>query len=177
MKKHIPGVIVVEGKMDEVVIKSLFDAVIVKTNGYDINNDDIEFVKQIPNRILLTDSDEAGITIRNRLNDLCDFINVTVDITKCNKKNKHGVAEADRDYLYNLLLPYVSNINDMGTLKLEDLYKLSLTGKDDSKLRREYISSRYHLGVTNSKTVLERLNLLKISYNELEESLKEYGNK
>ena len=177
MKKHIPGVIVVEGKMDETVIKSLFDVEIVKTNGYSVNPQDIEFVKQIHNRILLTDSDEAGKTIRERLNKQCEFINVSVDITKCNKKNKHGVAEADRDYLYELLLPYTSDTKDVGNITTGDLYKLSLMGFADSKLRRDYISNRLSLGVVNSKTILGRLNLLKISYNELETLLKEYGNK
>ena len=177
MKKYIPGVIVVEGKMDEALIKSLFDVEIVKTNGYSVNPEDIEFVKQIPHRILLTDSDEAGKTIRNRLNKECEFINVAADINKCNKNNKHGVAEADKNYLYELLLPYTSDEKDVGNLTTGDLYKLSLLGNSDSKLKRDFVSKKLSLGIVNSKTILGRLNLLKISYNELEQSLKEYGNK
>ncbi len=177
MKKYIPGVIVVEGKMDEGLIKSLFGVEIVKTNGFDIKDEDIEFVKQIKQRILLTDSDDAGKTIRDRLNNKCEFINVSVDITKCNKNNKHGVAEADKDYLYKLLLPYVSDKKDIGSLNAVDLYKLSLIGTPESKNKRTHVSKKLHLGIVNSKTILDRLNLLKISYNELEDILKDYGNK
>ena len=64
MKKYIPGIIVVEGKADENIIKSLFDVEILKTNGFDIKKEDIEFLNKVHRVIVLTDSDKAGKTIR-----------------------------------------------------------------------------------------------------------------
>ena len=43
--------------------------------------------------IALLDPDEAGKTIRNKLNNLIrDVINVEIDINKCNRGRKNGVA-------------------------------------------------------------------------------------
>ena len=106
MKYHIEQVIVVEGKADEAYLSSFIDAVYVTTNGYEIPKEEIEFLNNPKNKngvIVLTDSDEAGKQIRNRLDNLLiNKTHVEVDVVKCNKNNKHGVAECEKEELLNV---------------------------------------------------------------------------
>ena len=68
----IAEVIVVEGKYDEIKLSSMVDATIFVTNGFSIFKDKkrLEMLRQMAkNRgvILLTDSDGAGLVIRDYL--------------------------------------------------------------------------------------------------------------
>ena len=90
-------IIIVEGKSDEAFLSSYIGAVYVKTNGYSINKKDLDFINKYCGEkapLILTDSDAAGMQIRDKINKtIKNGINVVVDIAKCNKNNKHGVAE------------------------------------------------------------------------------------
>ena len=105
MKYHLDNIVVVEGKADEAYLSSFIDAVYVKTNGYEIPSKEIEFLNNPRNNksiIVLTDSDAAGKEIRTRLNKLLkNPINVEVNILRCNKNGKHGVAECDKEEIRN----------------------------------------------------------------------------
>ena len=69
---RIREAIVVEGKYDTVKLASLVDTVIVETNGFGIFKDKerLAFLRRLANErglIVLTDSDSAGMLIRNYL--------------------------------------------------------------------------------------------------------------
>ena len=175
MKYHIEQVIVVEGKADEAYLSSFIDAVYVTTNGYEIPKEEIEFLNNPKNKngvIVLTDSDEAGKQIRNRLDELLtNKTNVEVDILKCNKKNKHGVAECEKEELMNVLERHFVAKKQTNELSLSDLTSLGI----DSDKRR-HLCKVLELGKCNSKTFLKRINYLGISQKEFSEELKKYGN-
>ncbi len=176
MKKIIKDVLVVEGSNDASYISSLVEALIVTTNGYEIPNKEIDFLKHLPNGkkvLILTDSDKAGGEIRKRLNDkLNNLENVYVDINQCNKNNKHGVAECDKNELLKVLKPYMSEGTSQKGLTTNDLVKIGI----DTKNKREYIAKELHLGNCNNKTLLKRINYLEISLQKLDEIYKQYGN-
>ena len=68
--KKIKQAIIVEGKYDKIKVESLFDTVIIQTDGYGIFGDDkkIALIRKLAVNggiIILTDSDGAGLKIRN----------------------------------------------------------------------------------------------------------------
>ena len=172
MKYHISNVIVVEGKDDEAFLSSFIDAIYVKTNGYQIPKEEIDFLNNPRNQkpiIILTDSDIAGKQIRERINKLVSKgLNIEVDIVKCNKKNKHGVAECEREEVINALKEHIDNIILKETITNADIVSL-----DIDKSKREIICDELKLGLCNNKTFIKRLNYLGYT----KEELKKYGNK
>ncbi len=70
--RRVKEVIVVEGKYDEIRVHSAVDATVVPTNGFGIFQDKARLtllrrLAQARGLILLTDSDSAGMLIRNHL--------------------------------------------------------------------------------------------------------------
>lgn len=176
MKKIINDVLVVEGSNDASYISSLVEALIVTTNGYEIPDKEIDFLKHLPKGkkvLILTDSDKAGGEIRQRLNDKLDNLeNIYVDINQCNKNNKHGVAECDKNELLKVLKPYINEGVTQNRLTTNDLVKIGVNTKD----KRDYLAKELHLGNCNNKTLLKRINYLGISLQKVNEIYKKYGN-
>lgn len=70
--KRVREAIVVEGKYDEIRVRSAVDAIVVPTEGFGIFRDEarLELLRRLAAErglIILTDSDSAGMLIRNHL--------------------------------------------------------------------------------------------------------------
>lgn len=68
--------IVVEGKYDKIRLENIFDTIIVTTDGFGIYKNaktqmTIKKLAEILGIIVLTDSDNAGLQIRNYIKNLC----------------------------------------------------------------------------------------------------------
>lgn len=181
MKYYIDGLLIVEGKSDLAFLKSFLDVEIITTNGFDIPRDEIEYVLRVSQTkkiIIMSDPDAAGTLIRKRLNELIpNAFNALVDISKCDKNNKHGVAECQKEEVISVLKPYFS-LEKPKTRKIsiENLIEFGLTGDFDSKSRRENLCKKLKLGKCNFKTMLNRINFLQIDIQEIKEALN-HGNK
>lgn len=176
MKLFFDGVIVVEGTGDSSFLSSFIDTLFIETNGYDIKQNDLDFLTHFNKTIIvLTDSDKAGEEIRKRLCDsLPNAINIRVNPDKCNKNGKHGVAECEKEEILDKLNKYLSKDINKGILCLKDL--ISLTKND--YVAKNVISEKYHLGTINNKEMIKRLNMKEITKEELQkEALQEHGNK
>lgn len=180
MKIKIDSIVVVEGKSDVDFIKSFIDADIIITNGTSVSRETIDYLKKASktrNIIVLTDPDYPGMKIRNILNENIDnlthaYIRKEVSI----KKGKVGVAESTK----NEIIKALSNIHavkplERGNLNANDLYKLGLTGNNNSFELRKEVSQHFSLGFTNGKSLLKRLNEFAIDYKTIEEYIN--GNK
>ena len=176
MKKTINGVLVVEGNNDISYISSLYDGLFVKTNGYEIPKEEIDFLNNLPESVniyVLTDSDEAGKVIRERLNkELKSCKDVVVDINKCDKHGKHGVAECDKEELIKTLNQISSLKTIENGMSLSDLINLGV----DAKEKRDWLTKELHLGICNNKTLLKRINYLNIKESRIREIMEKYGN-
>ena len=173
MKKIIDGILLVEGIHDEAYLSSFLDVEIVTTNGFDIPIEEIEYVRVASLKkkvIIFTDPDNAGQGIRKRLNNIFpNAENAFVDINKCNKHGKHGVAECEKEEILSVLSKYITETpNEIGKITYSDLYKLGLIGHE-SNSKKEKIIKHFHLGKCTSKKLLKRLNLLNISLEEIKE--------
>ena len=171
MKYYFDGIIVVEGKDDVAFLSSFIDSMYVTTRGYVIPKEEIDFIAHIGNKqiIILTDSDQAGEEIRNRLNQcLISAINVKLDITLCNKNNKHGVAEAEKSEVLSKLKQYLkAEPNKKENVCLADIENLGI----NTKQKRENLCTRLHLGLCNTKTMINRINYKELTKEEIKKQM------
>ena len=171
MKYFIDGVVVVEGKNDVSYLSSFIDACYVITNGYEIPKEEVNFLNQIikiKKVIILTDSDEAGKTIRNHLfHQIPDAVNIEVDLAKCNKNGKHGVAECEQKEVISALKNHFSAHISSKNIQLADLGTLT---KDE----RDYICHELCLGKCNQKTMLKRMAALNLSIDDVQKARENY---
>ena len=169
------AVIVVEGTSDSAYLSSFIDTLYVETNGYSLAEEEIDFLKNLPawaKIIILTDSDEAGKRIRQTINQCVDdATNIEVDISKCNKNKKHGVAECTKEEIINVLKEhFVDKKQNNDTVTTFDLINCGINNAET----RKYLCRQMHLGKCNNKEMIKRLNFLKISKIEIEKVMEKY---
>lgn len=173
MKYNLDAVLVVEGKSDVSYLSIYINAYYFTTNGYDINDTKLDLLSRAScyrKIIILTDPDDAGETIRNKIVTRIKPA-IVIKIEKNSRKNykKSGVAESHIEEIISLLKPHF--INEQ--IKIID-YKLnqSLMGENGSALKEEIIR-KYRLINGNTKSIENQLNILDVSKEEIDEFFKE----
>jgi len=151
----LEDILVVEGTNDASYLASFIKGEIVVLNGCELK--DLDYLKEASKKtkiLLLTDPDDEGMKIRNRINKEINCINIYVDRSCCNRNNKHGVAECSmNEILFNISKYGVSNENHNETISLNDVILLE---------NKSEIKEKYKLGNCNTKTMYKRLNRLEI---------------
>ena len=172
MKLYLDGVLVVEGKEDASYLSNYISSEIVVVNGYELDERSIAYLKG-KKVIALLDPDDAGKTIRNKLNNLiCDVINIEIDINKCNRGVKNGVAECEIGEIIGKLQAFsVKNPENTPNITISDLYNLGITENNEL---REYVTEKLNLGKCNNKQLLKRLNLNQVQLDLLKKIVEEY---
>ena len=170
MKIYLNGILVVEGKEDASYLSNYIASEIVVVNGFEIPKTTINYLRN-KRVIVLTDPDEAGQRIRERINALLpDVVNVKIDIKKCNRGNKNGVAECEIDEILTKLKQYSVTANEsQSDIKMSDLYNLDLLGNQEL---RKSVCEKLNLGECNAKTLYKRLIANNIKLKELTEIVK-----
>ena len=103
MKLFLDRILVVEGKEDASYLSNYIESEIVQINGYEMSEKIISYLKNKP-VIIFTDPDSAGLKIRNKLNSLLnDVVNIEINIKKCTRGDKDGVAECEIDEILSKL--------------------------------------------------------------------------
>ena len=168
MKIFLDGTLVVEGKEDASNLSNFISSEIVIVNGYELSKSTIAYLKN-KKVILLLDPDEAGLKIRERLNkEVPNAINVEIDISKCIRGEKNGVAECQIEEIMQQLSPYVveKHNENSSDIKMSDLYELGLINNKDL---RDKICQKLNLGNCNGKQLFKRLTINNISLDKLRE--------
>ncbi len=173
-----PAIIVVEGTSDEALISSFMDADIVVTNGSDVPRETIEYLKEAKKKrdiVVLTDPDCPGKRIRDVLNrEIPGLLHAFVLKEHAIKHHKVGVAESSKQDVLDALSHIVpTTSSDRGALTMADLVELGLMGEDNSSSKRAKLERVLHLGHTNAKTLLKRVNALALTREELQEALEQ----
>ena len=168
MMKKINGVLVVEGKSDVSYLSSFINTLFFTTNGYDINEEKIAFLKEavkVNKVIVFTDDDKAGETIRNKIKtEINGVFDAKIDANSRKDYLKNGVAEASKESILKALDPYFT---EDGPNKVDyDLAGFISLSKDPSS-KREEIIKKYRLIDGNNKALENQLRILKISKEEL----------
>ncbi len=168
----IKEVIVVEGKNDTKRLRSFFDVDTIETKGLGLSHETLDYIKEIKERrgiILFLDPDAPGEKIRRRINEVIPGCkNAFVMKEDARTKKKVGVEHASKEVLEEALNNLLTYEETEGTLNWEDFLEMGLSGREDSSLRREKIARAFHTGKCNAKTMYKRLNMMKITAEELE---------
>ena len=178
----IKEVIVVEGKSDLTFLKSFLDADIIITNGSEISKQTLDFIKKANEDsgvIILTDPDYPGTRIRNKIVDyIGECKHAFIEKEKAIKGKKVGIAETKKEDIIKALENVITfKKEEKITITYSDLCELGLVGEKDSKAKREKIANYYHLGWCNAKAFYKRINMFKISKEQLKEVIKnDYSN-
>ena len=173
MTYYLDGIIVVEGHGDEAFLSSFIKSLYIITNGYDLPKEDIDFLKHYSGKkkvIVFTDPDDAGKSIRKKINDYnFKHIDVEVAIDSCNKNGKHGVAECDKNTIINVLEEHLSTKEPIcGNITTSKLMMLGVI----TKLDRDQLCKKLHLGICNGKQLVRRINVLNIDENTIVEAMR-----
>jgi len=185
----IKEAVIVEGKYDKIRLHSLISTTIIETNGFRIFKDKekVNLIKQLADKqgiIILTDSDSAGFLIRNHLKGIIPKDKIkNAYIPQINGKEKRKSKPSKEGTLgvegisEEILLTALRNAgavctddttNNKGSITKNDLYRLGLTGRDNSKILRiallkklnlpQYITTNALISVLNSLLTLEQLS-------------------
>lgn len=172
MKYYINKIIVVEGKEDASYLSSFIESEYVTTNGYDIPKEEIEYLNEASKHkeiLVLVDPDEAGKNIQNKLAKLLPQATfIEIDIAKCTRGKKDGVAECLQEEIIRVLEQYFESKKPVKTP--QNITKLDL---NDGNFKI-FICDRFHLGRCNSKKILTRLVTLEINEEDIEKAKKDY---
>lgn len=174
-KVTLPIVLVVEGPTDKAFLSSFLDCEYVMTNGSAISRETIDYIKELAKTrqvVVLTDPDFPGEQIRDKIASAVPsvahaFVRKEVSI----KHHKVGVAESTKEEVLAALSNIVPGSFERGTLTMADLYEVGLMGEADSSSKREKVANAWHLGHTNAKSFLKRVNALGKSKQDLEDAL------
>ncbi len=189
--KRIKYPIIVEGKYDKIKICSLFDATVITTDGFSIFNqkEKLSLLRSLSEKgkiILLTDSDGGGHLIRSHIKTAIEpdrLINLYTPKVEGKERRKReasregllGVEGIDKDTLTELLMPFTTDNDEPRgePITKADLYALGLSGRDDSKSRREALLNALRLPHDmTANAMLGALNIL-YSKEEIEKKIEE----
>ncbi len=170
--------VIVEGKYDKITLSDFIDATIIVTNGFRIFKDKekcelISLLAAKNGLIIITDSDSAGMMIRRHIKKICNsdnIINVYIPQIKGKEKRKSspskegflGVEGMNEDIISDCLTKsgvFATRDTEKTPITKNDLYKVGLSGKDNSaKLREDFLSkNNLPIGIS-SNTFLDVIN-------------------
>lgn len=175
----IKEIIVVEGKSDTAKIKAAVDADTIETNGSAINKHTLELIKHAHQKrgvIVFTDPDYPGERIRNIIaREIPDCKHAFLPKEKARSKSagksigiEHAAKEAIVEALENV---YETQPMKKTDIKKSDLLDYGLIGSGDAKKKREQLGELLHIGYTNGKQLMNRLNMLQITKDELDSAM------
>ncbi len=191
--------IIVEGKYDRLKILSVAEAKVITTDGFGIFSkaEKAEFLRRLAAKngvIVITDSDGAGLIIRNYLKNIIEsdkIINVYIPEISGKEKRKKvpskagllGVEGMSREWLEKALAPYSDEAepfdkeNELSLTK-SDFYEMGLSGGANSAEKRKALARALGLpSIISCASLLYAINTLitKDEFYKVLDSLSEGG--
>lgn len=173
----IREIIVVEGRDDITAVKRAVDAEVIAVGGYGINARIIDIIREAASRkgvIVLTDPDFAGEHIRRIISKRVPGIkHAYIMRAEGTKDGDIGVENASPEAIRRALSNARAGQSDRTiTFNMEDMLRFGLTGRPDSKARRQIMGKALGIGYANTSAFLKRLNSYGIGIEEFAEALK-----
>ncbi|GAA0728569.1 ribonuclease M5 [Clostridium malenominatum] len=172
----IKEVIVVEGRDDITAVKRAVDAEVIAVGGFGINARIIERIKEAHKRqgvIVLTDPDFAGEKIRKIISKrIPDVKHAYISKSEGLKDGDIGVENASPEAIINALKEAKCQLkNKVETFTMADIIYCGLSGKEDSKEKRQKLGKILRIGYGNANQILTRLNNYGITKEEFLKAL------
>ena len=176
-KLKIKYPVICEGKYDKIKLSSVIDGTIITTDGFGIfkNEEKASLLRRLAEEekiIVITDSDGAGLVIRNFIKGIIPAektVNVYIPKIKGKEKRKEkpskegtlGVEGMTAELLHNALSPYCGEIKNKLSLTKTDFFTLGLSGTDRaSYLRKQFCIRAFLPPEMSANALLEAVNLL-----------------
>ena len=188
--------VIVEGRYDKIKLKNLIDAPIIETNGFRVFNDKERqsLIRRIADKrgiLVMTDSDGAGLVIRNFLNGVIDKSKIKhcyIPQLEGKEKRKERISKEgflgvegvpDEVIIEAVRKSGAEIIGEQAKKSAEitkaDLYSLGLTGSENSAQKRKRLLQELGMpDYLSSNAMLTALNCL-YSYEELYNIITELG--
>ena len=182
IKLKIDRPVIVEGLYDKIKLDSIIDAPIIVTDGFRIfrEREKAALIRRVAERsgvFVLTDSDDAGMVIRNYINSILPkdkIIHLYIPELPGRERRKKvgsksgllGVEGVDAELLRKLFLPYSegsvsADSAPRGDITKLDFYLDGLSGNEGSAERRRELAKACGLPTNLSSTaLLAALNML-----------------
>ena len=188
IKINLP--VIVEGKYDLIKLQSIIDGHIIKTNGFSIfkSEENKEYIKKVAEKngvIVLTDSDGAGLVIRNHLSSILPkdkIFHIYPPQIEGKERRKSapskegylGVEGISADVLRTLFSPFESNEpKDKTKVTKTDFFEDGLTGSIDSSTKRKALQKMLGLPSNiSANALIDAINLM-YTYDEYKTFIKE----
>lgn len=178
--KKIKEVIVVEGKDDTKQILKAVNADTYETNGSALSETDLERLKKLQKSrglIVFTDPDFNGERVRKMISNAITGVKHAfirrdqgVPEFKGSLGVEHATPEVIKEALGNL---YTQGTTENNEITSSDLKAAGLTGRDNSRHRRERLGQILGIGYGNGKQLLKRLNMFQISTEEFTKAVRQ----
>lgn len=184
--------IIVEGKYDRLKILSVAKAKVITTDGFGIfsKTEKAEFLRKLAEKsgvIVITDSDGAGLVIRNHLKNIIasdKIINIYTPEIAGKEKRKRvpskagllGVEGMSREWLEKALAPFADGADatmkeDEFSLTKADFYEMGLSGREGSLEKRKSLARALGLpSIISCSSLIYAVNTL-ISKDEFYKAL------
>lgn len=180
-KIFIKQAIIVEGKYDKIKLESIFDALILTSNGFRIFKDKekVALIKEIAKKdgiIILTDSDVAGFKLRNYIRSCtkdAKVINIYIPQVEGKEKRKTipskegflGVEGIDskkiKQLFFDALVIGEEKPNKENQITKMNFYEDGLIGKQNSSFKRQALLKKLNLPTyLTTNSLLEIINRL-----------------
>lgn len=184
-KIKISKPILVEGKYDKIKLETIIDACIITTDGFNVfkNDEKKVLIQKLADRegiIVMTDSDGAGLVIRNYINSVLPKEKIYhLYIPEISGKEKRksipsksgllGVEGIDINKLRNIFIPFTNDtwkrVSEKKITK-HDLYEYGLSGGNNSADKRKQVTQKLGFPANMSaNALLDAVNML-YTYNE-----------
>ncbi|TDT71781.1 RNAse M5 [Hypnocyclicus thermotrophus] len=176
-KLNIEDIIVVEGKDDISAVKRAVNAEVIAVHGYSVHkNNSLDKIKKASEKkeiIILTDPDFAGEKIRKIIESQIPNVKHAYITRKEGRKNNNiGVENASPEAIITALKNAKFKINtNENVFTINDIIDNGLSGKIDSKERRDKLGKILRIGYCNAKQFLNRLNSFGITRLEFEKAI------
>ncbi len=184
----IKEIVIVEGKNDQNKLIEVFgkELKVIITNGSEISSNTLKLIDEASKKngiILFLDPDGPGDIIRKKIEQVVtgNVKHAFLPKEKCISKNskKIGIEHANNSDIIKAIesvYTVIDETDNFGKFTIMDMVSLGLTGCNDSKNKRIYVSGVLNIGITNTKTFVKRINQFRITIEEIEKILKEYRN-
>lgn len=176
-KPKINEIVIVEGRDDTRAVLEAVDCRTIETHGFGISRDTwnlIEKAYQEKGIIVFTDPDFTGNEIRKRiLSKFPDAKEAFLSRSDATKADDIGIENGKPEEIRKALSKAkATERNEEDVFTDSDIVMNGLSGRPDSRERREALGKILGIGYGNSKTFLKKLNAFSVTREEFEEGLK-----
>ncbi len=157
--------IIVEGRYDKITLENVVDTVIIPTNGFSVFKDreKLSVIKEMSERtgiIIMTDSDNAGMMIRNRIKNACKngrvidiyIPQITGKERRKNTPSKQGLlgvegmsADILREAFSRFNIDYGEADARKEKITKSQFFSSGLSGRKESAVKRKSFARFLHL--------------------------------